>query len=133
MAGIAGFDHVAITVADLEAPCRFYDRLFGAETHVDHIVDGRPLVRQIRLGGAMLSVHQAGNGIDLVARRPTEGSADICFRWSGTIASAAARLDTEGIALVEGPSPRRTSDGASSQSVYFHDPDGNLIELMAAD
>ena len=133
MGGVSGIDHVAITVADLEVSCRFYRELFGAETVMDYAPEGRSLVRQIDLGGALLSVHQAGNGLELVARRPTVGSADICFRWTGGIDSAVSTLEDNGVAVVEGPAPRRTADGFPSHSVYFRDPDGNLLELMAAD
>jgi catechol 2,3-dioxygenase-like lactoylglutathione lyase family enzyme len=130
---IGGFDHVAVTVADLDATCRFYTDLFGAETVREVVRDGRVGVRQIRFGGALLSVHQTGNGYDLVARRPTVGAADLCLRWDGPIADAAGLLRAHGIAIVEGPVPRRTAASAPSQSVYFRDPDGNLMELMAAD
>jgi catechol 2,3-dioxygenase-like lactoylglutathione lyase family enzyme len=133
MSRILGIDHIAITVSDLETTCRFYARLFGAETRADYAPNGKPLVRQIALGGALLSVHQAGNGIELVAREPTIGSADICLRWVGGIASAVALLEQQGIEMVAGPVPRRTADDLPSQSVYFRDPDGNLIELMASD
>jgi catechol 2,3-dioxygenase-like lactoylglutathione lyase family enzyme len=128
---IIGIDHIAITVSDLEAACRFYERLFGAETRVNHAPHGKPLVRQIALGGALLSVHQAGNGIELVAKKPTIGSADICFRWDGSIASAVGLLRERGIEIIEGPVPRHTANGVPSQSVYFRDLDANLIELMA--
>jgi hypothetical protein len=30
-------------------------------------------------------------------------------------------------------SSRRTADGLAAHSVYFRNPDGNLLELMAAD
>jgi catechol 2,3-dioxygenase-like lactoylglutathione lyase family enzyme len=130
---ISGIDHIAITVSDLEAACRFYDRLFAAQTHVNYAPQGKPLVRQIALGGALLSVHQAGNGIELVARKPTIGSADICFRWDGSIASAVALLNERGVEIIEGPVPRRTAGGLPSQSVYFRDLDANLIELMATE
>ena len=131
MASIKGFDHVAITVADLEATCGWYGDLFGARPVNEHVVDGKVLVRQIAMGGALLSVHQSGNGVELVADQPTVGAADVCFRWQGDIGSAVALLQRRGIALVEGPTPRRTADGLPSQSVYFRDPDGNLLELMA--
>ena len=108
-------------------------RLFAAETRVNYAPQGKPLVRQIALGGALLSVHQAGNGIELVAKKPTIGSADICFRWDGSIASAVALLNERGIEIIEGPVPRRTADGVPSQSVYFRDLDANLIELMATE
>jgi catechol 2,3-dioxygenase-like lactoylglutathione lyase family enzyme len=130
---ISGIDHIAITVSDLEAACRFYDRLFGAQTQVNYAPQGKPLVRQIALGGALLSVHQAGNGIELVARKPTIGSADICFRWDGGIASAVALLNEHGVEIIEGPVPRHTAGGLPSRSVYFRDLDANLIELMATE
>jgi catechol 2,3-dioxygenase-like lactoylglutathione lyase family enzyme len=133
MAPISGIDHVAITVADLEATCAFYGHLFGARTVGEVAPNGTVEVRQIALGGAVLSIHQSGNGRTLVARRPTVGAADICLRWEGGIDSAVALLREHGLAIVEGPAPRRTADGRPSHSVYVRDPDGNLLELMAAD
>jgi catechol 2,3-dioxygenase-like lactoylglutathione lyase family enzyme len=130
---ILRIDHVAFAAHDLEATCAFYDRLFGARTHQDYAPDGKSLVRQIALGGALLSIHQAGNGLELVARKPAVGGADICLRWSGSIESAADLLRKHAIPIIEGPSPRRTADGLPALSIYFRDLDGNLLELMAAD
>jgi catechol 2,3-dioxygenase-like lactoylglutathione lyase family enzyme len=130
---VAGIDHVAITVANIDATCGFYGWVLGAEVFMDHKVDGHTAVRGVRIGGAMLNVHQQGNGIDLVARAPTPGSVDLCFRWNGDIASAIARLAEAGVPLREGPVARMSSRGVHGQSVYFLDPDGNLIELLAED
>lgn len=133
-AALLAIDHVAITVADLEATWAFYERVFGTEIINEYAPGGIPAVRVILLGGgARLSIHQAGNGVDLVADKPTPGSADICFRWGGTVDKAIKLLEMNGLAIVDGPSPRRTVDGLPAHSVYFRDPDGNLIELMAAD
>ena len=127
-------DHVAITVADVDRTHAFYARLFGAEVVRNHEIDGRLIVRIIRIGGAVqLSVHQLGNGVDLVAARPTPGAEDICFRFSGTIEQAAALLRMHGVEIIDGPSPRENNRMQPSQSVYFRDPDGNLVELMATD
>ena len=41
------------------------------------------------------------------------------------------RGTTEGVEVIEGPAPRVSSDGRPAQSVYFRDPDGNLLELLA--
>ncbi len=131
--GLLGIDHVAITVTDLEASCAFYDRLFGATTHAELVVEGRSLARQILLGGALLSIHQVGNGVELVADKPTTGAADICLRWSGSIDSAVELLRNRDLEIIEGPAPRKTADGLVAQSIYFRDLDRNLIELMAAD
>jgi catechol 2,3-dioxygenase-like lactoylglutathione lyase family enzyme len=134
MAMLRFIDHVAITVADVERTTRFYDRLFGVEVPFDHAPQGKTLVRTVIIGGAVrLNVHQHGNGIDLVADRPTPGSVDICFRFGGTIEQAGALLTDNGIEIIEGPSPRIDNEGNQAQSVYFKDPDGNLVELMAND
>lgn len=123
-------DHVSITVADMDITTEFYDRLFGAQVLRDH----KPIIRAVRLGGGVqLSIHQLGNGVDLVAARPTPGSTDFCFRIDAPIEAAVRHLGENGIAIVDGPSPRTDNEGRPSQSVYFRDPDGNLVELMATD
>ena len=128
---VVGFDHVAITAADIDRTCAFYERVLDAHVTADHKMDGRTVVRTVKVGGAMLNIHQQGNGIDLVAKAPTPGSADLCFRWGGDIASAGQRLAEAGVPLREGPVPRNSSAGVRGASVYFLDPDGNLIELLA--
>jgi catechol 2,3-dioxygenase-like lactoylglutathione lyase family enzyme len=133
MSSILGIDHVAITVSDLASTCTFYSDVFGAEVVAEHVVDGAVLVRQLAIGGAVLSVHQRGNGVSLVSRSPTVGAGDICFRWKGSIDGALALLKSKAIPVLEGPTPRRTRDGDASHSVFFRDIDGNLLELMAAD
>lgn len=133
VATITGIDHVAITVADLDASSTFYIRLFDAHVGAEHVIGDRVAVRQIAIGAAVFSMHQQGNGLGLVAARPTVGAADICLRWAGTAQEAIALLVQNGIEVVEGPAARRTADGMASQSVYFRDLDGNLLELMARD
>jgi catechol 2,3-dioxygenase-like lactoylglutathione lyase family enzyme len=130
---IKGLDHIALTARDLEKTCAFYADLFGATVGHDLKKDGRSLVRQMHMTGAMLSVHQEGNGIDLVARRPAPGTADFCFQWDGPIESAMALLESHGVAIEVGPVPRRTNRMVKSNSIYFRDPDENLVELMAED
>jgi catechol 2,3-dioxygenase-like lactoylglutathione lyase family enzyme len=123
-------DHVAITVADIDVTTAFYDRLFGAEVLRDH----KPIVRALKLGGGVqISLHQLGNGVDLVAARPTPGAVDICFRIPAPIEAAVRHLSDHGVAIVDGPSSRTDNTGRSARSVYFRDPDGNLVELMATD
>ncbi|MBV1918370.1 MAG: VOC family protein [Sphingomonadaceae bacterium] len=134
MALLKFIDHVAITVADVERSTKFYTALFGAELLFDHAPNGRCLVRSVQIGGGVqLNIHQEGNGMDLVAARPTPGSADICFRFGGSIDEAEDLLRSHDIEIIEGPSARTDNQGGAAQSVYFLDPDGNLLELMASD
>jgi catechol 2,3-dioxygenase-like lactoylglutathione lyase family enzyme len=93
---ITDIDHIAITVNDLDATCTFYRRLFDARVLIEYESDGRIALRQIGLGTAVLSIHQAGNGMTLVAARPTIGAADICLRWDGTVNDALTLLANPG-------------------------------------
>ena len=130
---IAGIDHIAVTVSDVDKACQFYIDVLGGEELFDHVIDGKRLVRGIRAGGAMLSVHQSGNGIDLVARKPTVGAVDMCFRWNGPIETAEARLAEHGVKIIEGPVTRFSNDGTPATSIYYHDLDGNLLEFLTTD
>jgi len=131
---IRGLDHVAITVRDVEATLAFYrDVLDASPVFEDLWRAGRIPVLLLQLGGARLSVHEAAAPAAPHARLPTPGSADLCFRWDGPIEAAVERLRRAGVAIVEGPVPRPAADGAPGRSVYFRDPDGNLLELLGTD
>jgi catechol 2,3-dioxygenase-like lactoylglutathione lyase family enzyme len=122
-------DHVAFTVIDLDATTEFYHRLFGVEV----LRDNKPILRALRLGGSeRISLHQQRNGVSLVAGRPTPGAVDICFRIGLPIEAAVRHLWEHDVAIIDRPSPRSDNEGNGAQSIYFRDPDGNLIELMAA-
>lgn len=127
---IQGLDHIAITVADLDATCAFYERVLGARVLETYRIYDTIIVRRVAVGGAILNVHQEGNGVELVAHHPLPGSADICFRWAGPVASARRLLEDNKVEIIEGPVPRTCADGTPGSSVYFRDPDGNLLELM---
>lgn len=131
MSKIACIDHVAITVGDLESISAFYENLFDAKVVAEHAVKDLVLVRQLSLGTANLSIHQVGNGVALVAARPTPGAADICFRWRGDVQDVLDHLSAHRITPIEIPSPRTSASGEAAISVFFRDPCGNLIELMA--
>ncbi len=129
---IKGFDHYAITVADMEATIAFYRNVLGAEILWEkQWREGKMPVISMQLGANRMNVHQAKAPAAPHAHKPTPGSADLCFRWEGPIAAAAAMLEKNGVAVIEGPAPRPAADGIWGQSVYFRDPDGNLLELLS--
>ena len=80
-----------------------------------------------------MSLHPAAAPAKPHAHAPTPGSADLCFRWRGPIADAVGALERNGVAIVEGPVGRPASNGERGTSVYFRDPDENLIELLTVD
>jgi catechol 2,3-dioxygenase-like lactoylglutathione lyase family enzyme len=131
---VEGFDHVAITVTDVERTLDWYERVMGAQRlHHDLFLAGTIPVALLQIGSSRLSVHRADAPAAPHARVPTPGSADLCFRWSGTIDGARSAIETAGVKVVEGPVPRPASSGAMGSSVYCIDPDGNLVELLCVE
>lgn len=128
---VEGLDHVAITVGDVDATIDWYARVLGAEPlHLDLWRAGKIPVALLQIGSSRISVHPAAAPASPHASAPTVGSADICFRFAGSVAEALAVLGTAGVDVLEGPVPRPASNGAAGTSVYCRDPDGNLIELL---
>jgi catechol 2,3-dioxygenase-like lactoylglutathione lyase family enzyme len=127
-------DHLAITVADVDATLGFYRRALDADVlHEDLYRAGRIPVVLLQVGDSRISVHSAASPALPHARRPSPGSADFCFRWDGPIDEARRHLERCGIPIEEGPVPRPAADGTPGLSVYFRDPDGNLLELLSTD
>ena len=86
----------------------------------------------LRAGRTMINVHEAGRPVGLHAGNMQVGSEDLCFEWSGPIEGAVQRLGAHGVAIEVGPVQRFGARGREGTSVYFRDPDGNLLELMSA-
>jgi catechol 2,3-dioxygenase-like lactoylglutathione lyase family enzyme len=128
---VAGFDHVAITVADVDATIAWYERVLGAQAlYPDLWREGKLPVALLQLGASRLSVHPAAAPAAPHAQAPTPGSADLCFRFDGPVTEVLALLDAAGVPVVDGPVPRPAANGEPGASVYFRDPDGNLLELL---
>jgi catechol 2,3-dioxygenase-like lactoylglutathione lyase family enzyme len=131
---VSGFDHLAITVADIEATVAWYQRVLGAvPLNLEAWRAGKIPVTLLQVGSERLSVHPAAAPAAPHATAPTVGSVDLCLRWSGPLADAQAQLAAEGVAVEVGPVARIASSGDAGSSVYFRDPDGNLLELLSID
>jgi len=116
-------DHLVLTVRDVEASCAFYERVMNMLPVT--FAGGR---RALTFGQQKLNLHPADAPISPHASRPTPGSADLCFISTTPIAEVAAHLQRLGVAIEEGP-VRRTGATGSIMSIYFRDPDDNLIEV----
>ena len=74
----------------------------------------------------LLSIHQASNGLELVARQSRCRRRQSIPALVQSLKSAIERLRKHGIAMIDGPSRRDTADGYAALSIYFRAPDGNL-------
>lgn len=116
-------DHVVLTVADLERTIGFYERALGM-TPVS-FGDGR---RALAFGDQKLNLHQSGRELEPKARRPTPGAIDLCFTTDVPLDECARHLRALGVAIELGPVDK-TGARAPLRSIYFRDPDGNLVEV----
>jgi catechol 2,3-dioxygenase-like lactoylglutathione lyase family enzyme len=131
---IKGLDHLAITVADIERTFTWYREVLGAGVlYEQEWREGKIPVVSLQIGANRINVHAASAPASPHAKAPTPGSADLCFRWIGTVDAAQRLLAASGVAVIEGPAPRISADGCRGQSVYFRDPDANLLELLCTD
>jgi catechol 2,3-dioxygenase-like lactoylglutathione lyase family enzyme len=120
-------DHLVLTVADLDQTMDFYVRVLGMEPVT--FGAGR---RALRFGRHKLNLHQAGRELEPRARRPTPGSADLCLVTRTPLDRVLGHLRAHGVPVEEGPVPRTGATGPIT-SVYFRDPDGNLVEVSTYD
>jgi catechol 2,3-dioxygenase-like lactoylglutathione lyase family enzyme len=116
-------DHLVLTVRDMDVTVAFYVRALGMQA-VSFGAGRRALV----FGQQKINLHPADAPLKPHALRPTPGSADLCFVTSMQISEVVAHLDNVGVALEQGPVSRTGALG-DIISVYFRDPDSNLIEV----
>ncbi|KAM8848430.1 glyoxalase domain-containing protein 5 isoform 2-T2 [Synchiropus picturatus] len=78
------------------------------------------------------NLHQLGREFEPKAKHPTSGAMDLCLITKTPLAEVAAHLQVCGVEIEEGPVQRSGSVGPIT-SLYFRDPDGNLIEVSNYD
>jgi len=120
---VTAIDHVVLTVGHIDRTIAFYERALGMRAVT--FGEGR---RALAFGEQKLNLHQAGREFKPNARIATAGSADICFRTDVPLDDVVAHLRREGITIELGPVAKTGARGPL-RSVYFRDPDGNLIEV----
>jgi catechol 2,3-dioxygenase-like lactoylglutathione lyase family enzyme len=120
---IDSIDHVVLTVKDISATCDFYSKVLGME--VVTFGEGR---KALAFGSQKINLQQFGRESTLIAEKPTPGSADICFITSVPVSEVIAHLQSFGVKLIGGPVERNGARG-EMMSVYFRDPDLNLVEV----
>ena len=128
---VAAIDHVVLVVKDIPTTLAFYRDVLGLEVlGEEEWKRGERQFPSLKVGAAnMLNVHLADYGHG--ARHPQPGSDDLCFVWDGPTEDAVRRLQAKNVPIERGPVKRRGARGAMGTSVYFRDPDGNLLELMS--
>ena len=119
---LTGFDHIVLVVADVPATIRFYQDLLGMDPREE-----RPGKWALHFGPSKISLQQKGEEPP-AATNTLPGSGNFCVLSVEPVSELAKRLELSGIAIETGPAPRIGARGPIN-SVYFRDPDGNLVEV----
>lgn len=115
-------DHLVLTVRDIEATCRFYESVLGMQrVHFSGRV-------ALTFGRQKINLHPAGREYEPKAADPRPGGGDFCLIAATPLEEFIRHLAACGVAIEAGPVPKTGATGPI-RSVYFRDPDGNLVEV----
>ncbi len=124
MIAIDRVDHFVLTVQDPDATCAFYEKVLGMET----VTFGAEQRKALTFGRQKINLHPAGREYTPRAKNPLPGSGDFCLITETPLEQVMEHLEACGIAIEVGPGPKTGAVG-SLMSVYFRDPDDNLVEV----
>ena len=117
---ISHIDHIVLTVSNIEASVAFYQRVLQMEGI--EFGNGR---KALRFGRQKIN-------LQLLGQEPRNnagvGSGDLCLISAWDMAGIIRHLNNEGVDIIEGPVTKSGAMG-NIESVYFLDPDKNLIEV----
>ncbi len=120
---VKSLDHLVLTVARIERTVAFYERALGMEART--FAPGRVA---LHFGRQKLNLHEVGHVVDRNVRHATPGSADFCLLSDTPVEEVAAHLAASGVPVILGP-VERIGAARRLRSVYFYDPDENLVEV----
>ncbi len=137
MAGVVGFDHVALPTDRPAEMLRFYRALgFGGPDPAAFSVREEKFFsvhfgdQKINFHGPELWRHEK---FDLRGPAARPGCGDLCFVWEGGLDALHERLEAAGAEVEAGPMDMvggRAVSGGRGTSIYTRDPDRNLIEFI---
>lgn len=127
MARIIALDHIVLNVADVERSLAFYEGVLGLPAErVEAWRRGELRFPSVRVSASTI--------VDLVHAPAESGQrhlnlAHFCLVTDADDLEAVAReLTAAGVAIEVGPATRSGARG-NALSIYFRDPDDNLVEL----
>lgn len=119
---LKSIDHIVITTQNLEKCLHFYADIIGM-SHEEK--NGRHL---LRFGKEKINIHTYAGEFQPAAKNAAPGSQDFCLIANGDINEIKSELEKKGCEIVVGVVEQEGALGLMD-SVYMHDPDGNLVEI----
>jgi catechol 2,3-dioxygenase-like lactoylglutathione lyase family enzyme len=120
---IRAIDHFVLVVLDIEATVGFYTRVLGLDAR--EIAPGR---WALFFGNQKINLQQLHASVDPQTRHPSRGAGDFCLLTDIPMTEVVSHLEQQGVKIINGPVQRAGATGPIL-SVYFYDPDENLVEV----
>lgn len=117
---ISHFDHIVLTVANIDRTVSFYETVLKMEPIT--FGEGR---KALRFGQQKINLQLLGEEL---RNHAMEGAGDVCLITDWAMDEVVAHLKTYKVTILEGPVSKLGAQGPI-QSVYFNDPDNNLIKV----
>lgn len=121
---ISSIDHIVLTVRDIERAAKFYERVLGMQ-----VITFAATRTALTFGNQKINLQTLGQE---TRNNAGIGSGDLCLVTDMATDDLLAHLANEDVAILEGPVSKSGAQGPIT-SVYFNDPDGNLIEVARYD
>lgn len=119
-------DHVVMNCRDVEATVAWYQRVLGMEREEF----GKDRHIALKFGRQKFNVRSTGRVDWWSVENDAPGALDLCFITTQSPDSVVAHLKTCGVEIARGPAQQTGALGPMT-SVYFYDPDRNLIEVAS--
>lgn len=119
---VHGLDHIVLCVRSVDTTLEFYQRVLGMEVREE-----RPGKWSLHFGPNKISLQDVNAAPDH-AERTVPGSGNFCMLTDLPIEDVIAHLQSNNVEIVEGPAEKLGAVG-KLMSVYFRDPDENLVEV----
>jgi catechol 2,3-dioxygenase-like lactoylglutathione lyase family enzyme len=120
---IRAIDHFVLVVLSIETTVEFYTRVLGLEAR-----ETAPGRWALHFGNQKINLQQLHSSVDKQTLHPNRGAGDFCLLTDTPIAEVVSHLEQQGVKIIAGPVQRAGATG-SILSVYFYDPDENLVEV----
>jgi catechol 2,3-dioxygenase-like lactoylglutathione lyase family enzyme len=120
MLRVGQLDHLTLTSRDPEKSIRFYTEVLGMERSYEWASE----ITMLKAGGTFLAIAHWAKGSDAI-QQPAITVDHFAFRVDrGTYEAARAELLAHGVTI------DHESDHGICRSLYFRDPDEQLVELV---
>jgi catechol 2,3-dioxygenase-like lactoylglutathione lyase family enzyme len=119
---ISGFDHIVLSCHDVPGVVAFYRDVLGCR-----VGEERPGKWAIWFGTHKISLQDEANKPPM-AIHTLPGTGNFCVLADTPVAEVASELEAAGVEILTGPAEKVGATGPIL-SVYFRDPEGNLVEI----